>query len=227
MRVGGIRGDQMYLGVGYDPSFDQRNKWPGKVFSERTSENDVRVAANLMGDELSIENFVAVLSNGPVNGRSTSFCACGKYMVMYLTGHGGEEFLKFRNVEELRAVDFADVVDNMKRVMGFEELLVILDTCQADSFFRNIRTSGVIAISGAVTGQSSHSSDFDEILGLPLSDRFSAAITSLIPKLGRNASLLDLTNALKLERLGSTVDVKTFGVTRPLAAMKLENFFFS
>jgi glycosylphosphatidylinositol transamidase (GPIT) subunit GPI8 len=38
----------------------------------------------------------------------------GSHILLYMTGHGGEEFLKFRDSEEFQRHDLADVVKQMK-----------------------------------------------------------------------------------------------------------------
>lgn len=38
----------------------------------------------------------------------------GSHILLYMTGHGGDEFLKFQDSEELQSHDLADVVKQMK-----------------------------------------------------------------------------------------------------------------
>lgn len=38
----------------------------------------------------------------------------GSHILLYMTGHGGDEFLKFQDSEELQSHDLADAVKQMK-----------------------------------------------------------------------------------------------------------------
>ncbi|VAI45557.1 unnamed protein product [Triticum turgidum subsp. durum] len=56
-----------------------------------------------------------------------------------MTGHGGDEFLKFQDNEELQSHDLADAVKQMKEKHRFKELLIMVDTCQAATLFSQVR----------------------------------------------------------------------------------------
>ena len=218
----GIDRREVLIGVGSDPAFDVRNPMQGRVFH---SGEDVHSVVDFVGDDVSIEVFRAVLLHGPVRGRATEFRA-RRRMVVYLTGHGGEEFLKFRNAEELRAVEFAEIIETMKRVNGFDEMLVILDTCQADTFFRHVRTDGVVTLASSMVGEYAKSEVYDEVLGVPVCDLFSRELVRLVPKLGPNASLVDLRNGLAAANIGSTPVLRVFGANRSVGEMTLGEFFW-
>jgi phosphatidylinositol glycan class K len=217
----------IFLAVADDPAHSPRNPLPGRVFLESPLTRDIHVAPNLTGDSVSVATLRALLMRGPVRGRMTRLSADGSgRMLLYLTGHGGEEFLKFRNAEELRATEFAAVLAGMKRALNFTELLVVLDTCQAASFFRHIAVAGVTAIASSVAGESSKSSGYDPVLGVPLCDRFTHALCRVLPSLPRTATLADLRSALRGSNFDSTVAIEQFNATRPLSEMPLGDFFF-
>ncbi|KAK2367929.1 putative GPI-anchor transamidase [Trifolium repens] len=69
-----------------------------------------------------------------------------------MTGHGGEEFLKFRDSEEFQHHDLADVVKQMKEKHRFKELL-IMDTCKASTLFSQLHSPFVLAIGSSMKGQ--------------------------------------------------------------------------
>jgi hypothetical protein len=48
-----------------------------------------------------------------------------------MTGHGGDEFLKFNDAEEVGSRDFADAIEQMHRQGRYHEILFMVDTCQA------------------------------------------------------------------------------------------------
>jgi glycosylphosphatidylinositol transamidase (GPIT) subunit GPI8 len=51
-------------------------------------------------------------------------------VLIYLTGHGGDGFLKFNDYEEVSSHDIADAVEQMHQQRRYNEMLLIVDTCQ-------------------------------------------------------------------------------------------------
>ena len=47
-------------------------------------------------------------------------------MLLYLTGHGGEDFLKFQDNEEISAYELADAFEQMHQKKRYNELLFII-----------------------------------------------------------------------------------------------------
>ncbi len=73
---------------------------------------------------------------------------------MYLTGHGGNGFLKFQDLEELTAARLAGAVGRAR----FRRLLLVLDTCQAASLAAALAAPGVAAMASSAVGASQPSS---------------------------------------------------------------------
>jgi phosphatidylinositol glycan class K len=71
----------------------------------------------------------------------------GSNVLIFLTGHGGEEFLKFQDAQELLSRDLADAVAQMHMKHRFNEMLIIADTCKAASMFNDVRSSASPLIS--------------------------------------------------------------------------------
>lgn len=225
LETNGIGRRSILLGVGSDPAFDVRNPIPGSVFHDRPLTNDVHYFANFEGDDVSITTFRSLLLRGPIRGRASEY-RIHQRPILFLTGHGGEEFLKFRNTEELRALEFAEMIEHMKQINPFEELLIILDTCQADTFFRYIDTDGVITLASSILGEYARSEIYDEVLGVPICDLFSRELVKLVPQLGPNSTLIDLRDAFNAKSIGSTVVLRSIRTNRSLAQIRLGEFFW-
>ena len=71
---------------------------------------------------------------------------------VYLTGHGGEGFLKFQDREELTAQALAATFGRMHAGGRYKEVLLVVDTCQAASLFDRITAPGVLGIGSSRTG---------------------------------------------------------------------------
>jgi phosphatidylinositol glycan class K len=63
---------------------------------------------------------------------------------VYLTGHGGNEFLKFQDTEELMAQDVADAVQQMHEKGRYNELLLVMETCQAATLYSKVRSVAIL-----------------------------------------------------------------------------------
>jgi glycosylphosphatidylinositol transamidase (GPIT) subunit GPI8 len=74
------------------------------------------------GYEVTVENFLRVLTGRHENAvpRSKRLLSDeGSHILLYMTGHGGDEFLKFQDAEELQSHDLADAVKQMKEKRRF------------------------------------------------------------------------------------------------------------
>lgn len=86
----------------------------------------------------------------------------------YLTGHGGENFMKFRNVEEISAHDLSAAFNQMWQQGRYKEILFVIDTCQAASMFSKLRAPNVYGIASSKVGESSYSVSVHLMLYLKL-----------------------------------------------------------
>jgi phosphatidylinositol glycan class K len=222
----GVDPSDVFLGMADDPSFSSRNPIPGSVFSRSPFKTNVRTLPNLTGKDVSVESLRSLLTHGPIGGRPTriSVSESGR-LLMYLTGHGGEGFLKFRNTEELGSDVFADILEDSKRILGFKELLIIVDTCEGETLFQDVRTPGVTMISSSQKGEKARSSPTNAILGVPTGDLFSLALFDKLSQMPRQATLGQLLSQLKEMSLMSNVFVKQVDAPRSLDQMALGDFF--
>lgn len=119
--------------------------------------------------QVTVENFLRVLT-----GRLDSSVPRSKRLLsddrsnvlVYMTGHGGDGFLKFQDSEEISNHELGDAFEQMwqkrrcvhtyvlflnAKLCGFHllcrynELLFIIDTCQAASMFRTFYSPNIVA----------------------------------------------------------------------------------
>uniref|UniRef100_A0A1I7WAC9 GPI-anchor transamidase n=1 Tax=Heterorhabditis bacteriophora TaxID=37862 RepID=A0A1I7WAC9_HETBA len=91
---------------------------------------------------------------------------------VYLTGHGGDSFLKFQDAEELTNVDLAYAIQTMFEDNRYHEMLLIADTCRSASMYEWISSPGVLSTSSSLTYEESYSYDVDEDIGVYVIDRY-------------------------------------------------------
>lgn len=96
---------------------------------------------------------------------------------VYMTGHGGKEFLKFQDNEEISAHDIADAFEQMyqkKRFVSYfssdtlltrlfllsnryNEIFFMIDTCQANTMYTKFYSPNILATGSSMLDESSYS----------------------------------------------------------------------
>lgn len=113
-----------------------------------------------------------------------------------MTGHGGEDFLKFQDAEEVGAQDIADAFGQMHEKKRYHEILFMIDTCQAASMYSRIYSPNILAAASSQTGESSYSHHLDYEIGVAVIDRFTYYNLETLERLetGAQATLKGLVN---------------------------------
>ena len=110
---------------------NSRNKNPGEIFTERNHElnlYDSEVEVDYRGSEVTVDSFTNLLTGRHPNGVSGSKrldSNSDSNILLYMTGHGGDEFLKFQDAMEINSMDFMNVFKEMKIKERFNEMLFI------------------------------------------------------------------------------------------------------
>lgn len=115
----GIPDSQIILMLPDDMACNPRNSFSGTVFNNADRALDLygdNIEVDYRGYEVTVENFIRVLTDrvGEDMPRSKRLLSDDRSNVLvYLTGHGGNEFLKFQDAEEISAFDIADAFEQM------------------------------------------------------------------------------------------------------------------
>ncbi|KAK4984466.1 glycosylphosphatidylinositol anchor biosynthesis [Elasticomyces elasticus] len=128
-----------------------------------------------MRPKLTVETFIRLLTD-----RFPSSYPRSKRLVtdersnilIYMTGHGGNEFLKFQDSEEIGAVDLADAFEQMHEKRRYNSILFLVDTCQAGTLLPSLRSPNIIAAGSSKKDQSSYSHHADQDIGIAVIDRW-------------------------------------------------------
>ena len=156
-------------------------------------------------------------------------------VLVYLTGHGGDQFLKFHDSAELSADDLAAAVAEMHAKRRYRRLAFVLDTCQAGSLFEKLESPNVFAIASAKLGENAYASSPDSHIGVSLADRFTEHLAYFFEReLDRlpdgelfNATFGDLTRRLERAPTRSTLNVKSTASTDDWPEELLRDFWGS
>lgn len=115
----GIPDSQIILMVADDMACNPRNPRPATVFNNAHQHINVYgedVEVDYRGYEVTVENFVRLLTGrlAPSTPRSKRLLTDdGSNILIYMTGHGGDGFLKFQDSEEITNVELADAFEQM------------------------------------------------------------------------------------------------------------------
>ncbi|KAI9292392.1 phosphatidylinositol glycan precursor [Neoconidiobolus thromboides FSU 785] len=172
----GIPDSNIILMLADDIACNPRNKFPGQVFRDTNDEdlygNDIEV--DYKGYDVTVENFVRVLTNRlPENVPKSKRLQTDENsnILVYLTGHGGENFLKFQDSEEITAQEIGDAFMQMNQKSRYNEILYIIDTCEANSLYSKIRSPNIISVGSSKIGEKSYSYNNHNDLGVTVVER--------------------------------------------------------
>ncbi|KAI4308031.1 hypothetical protein L6164_031150 [Bauhinia variegata] len=231
----GIPDERIILMLADDMACNARNKYPAQVFNNENHKLNLygdNVEVDYRGYEVTVENFLRVLTGRHETAvpRSKRLLSDeGSHILLYMTGHGGDEFLKFQDSEELQSHDLADAVKQMKEKRRFKELLIMVDTCQAATLFSQLHSPGVLAIGSSMKGENSYSHHLDLDVGVSVVDRFTFYTLAFFERLNMydNASLSSLFNSYDPNKLMSTAYYRMDLYQRRLEEVPVTNFFGS
>lgn len=231
----GIPDERIILMLADDMACNSRNKYPAQVFNNENHKLNLygdNVEVDYRGYEVTVENFLRVLTGRHENAvpRSKRLLSDeGSHILLYMTGHGGDEFLKFQDSEELQSHDLADAVKQMKEKQRFKELLIMVDTCQAATLFNQLSSPGVLAVGSSMKGENSYSHHLDSDVGVSVVDRFTYHTLAFFERLNMydNASLTSLFKSYNPQKLMSTAYHRPDLYQRQLDEVPVTNFFGS
>lgn len=228
----GTADSRVVLMLADDHACDARNARHGRVrVGGGTELVGDEVEVDYRGSEVTPENVARVLTNrhAPGTPRSKKLLPGPRSNVLiYITGHGGDGFIKFQDQSQLRDGEIADALAQMYAKGRYNEVLFLVDTCQAATLAQAIRSPRVLALSSSDAGENSYSLFADPEIGVHVIDRFTYHVLDFFERLKSESveTMGELHAALTRHKLMSTavLDVKTF-THRDAKAVKLSEFF--
>ncbi|KAK0391203.1 hypothetical protein NLU13_0704 [Sarocladium strictum] len=174
----GIPDSQIIMMLPDDMACNPRNAFPGTVYSNSDRAVDLygdNIEVDYRGYEVTVENFIRLLTDrvGAEMPRSKRLLTDDRSNILvYMTGHGGNEFLKFQDAEEIGAYDLANAFEEMWEKKRYHEILFMIDTCQANTMYSRLYSPNIIATGSSELDQSSYSHHADNDVGVAVIDRY-------------------------------------------------------
>lgn len=133
-----------------------------------------------------MENFLRVLTGRvpPSTPRSKRLLSDDRSNILiYMTGHGGNGFLKFQDSEEITNIELADAFEQMWQKRRYNELLFIIDTCQGASMYERFYSPNIMALASSQVGEDSLSHQPDPAIGVHLMDRYTFYVLEFLEEI--------------------------------------------
>lgn len=130
----GIPDSQIILMLADDMACNTRNPFRAQLFNNENKQIELygdNIEVDYRGNEVTVEAFLRVLTgrHPPGTPRSKRLDTHdGSNILIYMTGHGGDGFLKFRDTEEMSSLDIAESFEQMFQKKRYKEILYITDT---------------------------------------------------------------------------------------------------
>ncbi|KAK5071275.1 glycosylphosphatidylinositol anchor biosynthesis [Lithohypha guttulata] len=214
----GIPDSQILLLLPDDMACNPRNAFPGTVYSNADRHMDLygeNVEVDYRGYEVTVENFIRLLTDRWEEGVPSSkrlMTDEGSNILIYMTGHGGNEFLKFQDSEEISSWDLADAFSQMREKKRYNEMLFMIDTCQANTLYRQFYADGMIATGSSEEDESSYSHHADNDVGVAVIDRWTYYVLQFleneVTSLQSEKTLGDLFDSYDVEKIHSRPGVR-------------------
>ncbi|EER17543.1 GPI-anchor transamidase precursor, putative [Perkinsus marinus ATCC 50983] len=209
----GIPDSNIILMLAEDVACNPRNPAPGYVFNDPDNHLNLyppEVEVDYRGDEVSTENFIRLLT-----GRHTADTPKSKrldtdadsYVLVYITGHSGTDFVKFQDWEEMTSHDIADAFQQMFSQRRYKKLLWLADTCHAATLHDRFYSPNMLCLSSSGPDENSYSYHADLSLGVNVVDRFtywtSRFLSDSVKDTRSQRTVQDLVDALPWSKLHS------------------------
>lgn len=176
LKQNGIPDSQIVLMIADEYATNPRNPFkngmyangvsPEKTWYSEDTELDYR------GSDVTVQNFFnAVLGTG--GPKSLQHTNEESHVMIFVTGHGGDQFFKFQDEEEMTAQDIANLMEELARRKKFRKALFIADTCQAFTLFDKVTTPNVYALGTSLRDENAYAHHSDRQLGLAVIERWS------------------------------------------------------
>ena len=140
---------------------------------------------------MTVQNFIRLLTGRVSESTSKSkrlLSDSGSNILIYMTGHGGDGFLKFQDSEEITSIELADAFEQMRQKQRYNEILLITETCQAESMAQKLYSPGILGVGSSKVGEDSLSHHGDPTIGVYIIDRYTYYALDFLEKISINSS---------------------------------------
>ena len=227
----GIPDSHIILMLGDDVPCNVRNLLPATLYNNQNHSlnlygDDVEV--DYRGYDVTVENFLRLLTGRQEPGtpaRRRLGSDAGSNVLIFMSGHGGDEFLKFQDATEVTNQDMRETFWQMWAARRYHSVLFMVETCQAATLVKNMTAPGIVSVGSSLKDENSYSHHNDAEVGLHVIDRFTYHLLERLNPLGPSSSLsmLSFLRGFQYRQLMSHVYWDTTHPL-PLSALRVMDF---
>jgi len=229
----GIPDSNIILMLADDAACNSRNRFPGCVYANQGRHLDLygdNIEVDYRGYEVTVENLLRVLTGrmDPSVPRSKRLLTDDRSNIfVYMTGHGGNEFLKFQDNEEISAFDIADAFEQMWQKKRYNEIFFMIDTCQANTMYSKFYSPNILATGSSEIHENSYSHEHDNDIGVAVIDRFTHYVLQFMEGVNKTSQtpMQDLFDSYDFDKIASHAGVRADLFPRPLRNTLITDFF--
>ncbi|XP_013163170.1 PREDICTED: putative GPI-anchor transamidase [Papilio xuthus] len=231
----GIPDSQIILMISDDMACNPRNPRPATIFNNAHGQISVYgddVEVDYRGYEVTVENFIRLLTGRVHHDTPRSkrlLTDEGSNILIYLTGHGGDGFLKFQDSEEVTSQELADALEQMYQKKRYNEIFFIIDTCQASSMYEKFYSPNILATASSLVGEDSLSHHVDYLIGVYIIDRYTYFVLEFLENVHPNSknTMSEFLAVCPRSACLSTVGVRKDLFNRDPSKVPITDFFGS
>jgi phosphatidylinositol glycan class K len=175
LKKNGIPDSQIILMLADEYATNARNPFKNGIYTNGVKNENWYTGndeIDYRGSDVTVKNFFgAALGTAPKSIQPNS----NSSLLIYVSGHGGDQFFKFQDEEEMTAQDIANLMDTLRERNLFKKALFIADTCQAFTLFDKVETENVLCLGTSKRGENAYAHHQDNDLGLSVIERWTHA----------------------------------------------------
>lgn len=192
LKENGFRDENIILMLADEYAVNPRNLFKNRILTapQGPSLYDSSTQVDYRGEDVTVRNFVHALTGHQTAGLPVLNTNNESNILIYLTGHGGDQFFKFQDVEEIMTQHLASVFQQMHAANRYHEILFVADTCQAFTLGDQFKSPNITVIGSSLRGESSYAHHSDNDLGLTVIERYTYALHQFL----RNSSNINWEN---------------------------------
>lgn len=189
LKDNGVPDSQIILMIADEYATNARNPFKNGMYANGVKNANwysEETEIDYRGADVNVKSFLdATLGTAPRSIQSDS----NSSLLIYVSGHGGDQFFKFQDEEEVTSQDLANLMDTLSERKRFKQALFIADTCQAFTLFDQVETNNVLALGTSLQGENAYAHHSDQVLGLSVIERWTYGFINQYSKSGPKSTL--------------------------------------
>ena len=172
---------------------ESRNAYPGEiVLSElgiilRTCQENIDI--NFQESDFHNYQLLDILRGRKLNqfnGARQLKSDKNSRIVIIITSHGGENFIKVRNFLVVLTDEINRTLNEMYIKGKYKELVFVLDTCEGYTLYNHVNVPNIYFVASSLLGQKSSSHSYDDIIMGPTVDKFHFLMYNMLTDIHKN-----------------------------------------